>query len=143
MKYYKTIQINGKQKRLHRYIMECFLNRELGKDEIVHHKNGDILDNRLENLEIIKREDHIKIHNIKHNGKYNLDEKKLNELYETKTIKEIADIYDCSKGAIQRLLKLKKKKIIYCIKCHNVAIYKNKKLCNKCYMKEYHKKNEL
>lgn len=32
---YKTIQINKKQVRLHRYIMECYLGRKLMKDEIV------------------------------------------------------------------------------------------------------------
>ena len=46
----------------HRWVMEQHLKRRLKKGEIVHHKNGNKLDNRIENLEKVDFLDHIKIH---------------------------------------------------------------------------------
>jgi hypothetical protein len=39
----------------HRYVMAQVLNRPLWPDESVHHRNGDRLDNRPENLELWSR----------------------------------------------------------------------------------------
>lgn len=46
----------------HRYVMEQYLGRKLAFDECVHHKNHDKTDNRIENLEIIDRSEHGRIH---------------------------------------------------------------------------------
>ncbi len=57
-KSYRTIQINKKTIRLHRHAMECHLGRKLLKSELVHHKNGNMFDNRIKNLEILTVSQH-------------------------------------------------------------------------------------
>lgn len=53
---------DGKTIREHRYVVEKIIGRNLNSDEVVHHKNGDKTDNRPENLEIMTRAEHNKIH---------------------------------------------------------------------------------
>jgi len=63
-KKYITLRVGGKKVYEHRIVMEVFLKRKLKTKEIVHHKNGDTTDNRIENLEIMSQSDHIKEHLI-------------------------------------------------------------------------------
>jgi len=46
----------------HRIVAEQILNRSLLPNEIVHHKNGKRWDNRPENLEVMLKSDHAKLH---------------------------------------------------------------------------------
>ncbi len=47
--------------REHRYIMEQKIGRLLKLDEEIHHINGNGLDNRIENLMIISKSEHLKL----------------------------------------------------------------------------------
>lgn len=60
---YRKIKRHGVNKDEHRYLIEQYLGRELTEDEVVHHKNGNKLDNRIENLEVMTKADHAKLHN--------------------------------------------------------------------------------
>lgn len=61
-KTYKVTKINGKSKDVHRIIMEKHLGRKLSFNEVIHHKDGNPKNNKLENLELMSRSAHGKIH---------------------------------------------------------------------------------
>ncbi len=48
----------------HRLVMERYLNRELDSSEIVHHINENPKDNRIENLQLLTRAEHFKLHKL-------------------------------------------------------------------------------
>ncbi len=63
---YRKLHVNGKQVREHRIVAEKMLGRQLKAGEVVHHKNGNRLDNRPENLEVFSSHSaHMKEHALK------------------------------------------------------------------------------
>ena len=59
---YKAKRVKGKHIDEHRYVMEQHLGRALRADEVVHHKDGNKLNNALDNLEIMSRAEHASLH---------------------------------------------------------------------------------
>ena len=66
---YITMYVDGYNKKnnakMHRLIMEEHLGRKLDANEVVHHINGNTRDNRIENLVVMSRGEHSKLHREK------------------------------------------------------------------------------
>ena len=149
---HKTISMNGKQIMLHRYVMECYLGRKLKHHEIIHHKDGDKLNNNISNLEILTRKEHLKKHPetskraMDVRTKYNIDYELFNKLYfeELLTIRRISIILDVYEMKIHKYIKDNNlKREIKCPDCGKKMHFKIKYgYCVKCYQKRY-KENTL
>lgn len=63
---YRRVKINGKGTQLHRRIIESHLGRPLLANEMVHHIDGNGLNNDISNLQIVTPKEHSRIHLQKH-----------------------------------------------------------------------------
>lgn len=52
-----------------KYVMENYLGRKLDKNEVVHHINENPMDDRIENLLVMTRSQHIALHNRSRKGR--------------------------------------------------------------------------
>lgn len=59
---YKKIRVENTYKYEHRYLVEQSLGRKLRNDEDVHHKDGNKLNNSLDNLEVLSKKEHTRLH---------------------------------------------------------------------------------
>ena len=66
---YMNRRVRGVTVLQHREVMEAHLGRKLESFEHVHHKNGNKIDNRIENLEVLNASDHHKEHMTKEKAK--------------------------------------------------------------------------
>jgi hypothetical protein len=110
-KQYETIQIDKKQWRKHRFVMEEFIGRSLSKNELVHHIDGNRQNNDIENLKIVTRSEHKKLHpeigkDTRLKQKYFFNREELVELRKRGlSTHKIAKKYKCSQPTILRALK--------------------------------------
>lgn len=154
MKNYIMISDNKKQIGLHRYLIEKEIGRKLSSKELVHHKNGDKQDNRIENLEILTRAEHIAKHpeilkRFIEINTYKFNEKEICKLFISgESINQIKKKFNCSPCPIRRILhknnintsirKYNYKTKGICKLCGDIEHCYN--LCRRCYMREYMRK---
>lgn len=55
---------DGRRVSEHRWLTEQRIGRPLRRDEHVHHINGDKLDNRPENLQVLSHTEHMRLHHL-------------------------------------------------------------------------------
>lgn len=106
-----AMMVGGQQKVAARVILARNLGRTLRSDELVHHKNGDPFDNRIENLELVSRSEHKRVHHpeigrsTRLKKRWHLDPQEIAALFRTQTASEIAERIGCSHKTITRLVK--------------------------------------
>ena len=61
-----VVRLNGKAYKVHRLVARCFVTGDSDTNTIVHHKNGNKLDNRADNLQWVTPAEHNRLHSGGH-----------------------------------------------------------------------------
>jgi len=144
-KYFESIYTNGEKIAEHRKIIEDHIGRKLKSTEIVHHINGKPEDNRLCNLAVCSRAEHMKIHKIT-NGKEVFFTKTQLAIIEKSNLSstELSKQLGCSTPIIVRARTKHgfERKKLACSICGSIAYFKSD-ICKKCYIKMWTKNRKL
>jgi len=107
---------------LHRYLLEKHIGRNLKKGEIVHHKDGNPLNNLISNLELMSQAEHLKIHKPK---KVLIDWSKYEpKLLDKSRVSRIKGKYNWKNNPNKKLT---------CLVCSSAEI-NSRSLCNRHYV---------
>lgn len=113
--HYRKLKVKGRLIDEHRYVMEQYLGRRLDRREVVHHLNGDIHDNRIENLELMDSKAHARLHFANKRGKIwgqrtgsaRFKDREIVDIMERldrgESVKSIADHYKVGRRHIEKL----------------------------------------
>lgn len=106
----KTVMVNGTQCLLSRHIMSQCVQRPLSSNEIVYHNDGNPFNNNINNLQIVSRSEHKRIHadigiGTRLKKVWALDPYAIYNMYSTQTSAHIAAQFGCSDRTILRILK--------------------------------------
>ena len=149
-KSYLTKWIDGKQVRIHRYLMEKKVGRKLLSSELVHHKDDNKFNNDIDNLEIVTRSKHKQLHpeigeQTRFKVKYSIAKKTFIDLYVKKllSLRKIGKLFKIPDGAMLRIKARYgiTRPTIKCQLCQARASYFHPRRCSKCYQKEWHSRN--
>ena len=102
---YQFVLDNGKYRREHRVVAEQKLGRPLEKGEVVHHIDGDKLNNHPDNLEVLTNSQHTKHHWETNPDGFQQPKKKVQpciECLEVQTIYAKGWCYKCYQKFYQR-----------------------------------------
>jgi hypothetical protein len=72
---YWYFRIDGRNIAFHRWVAEQTLGRPLARDEVVHHVNGDKLDNDPDNVVVLTRAEHQRLHACRPRSRWTSEEK--------------------------------------------------------------------
>jgi len=90
----------------YRLVAERKLGRRLTENEIVHHANGDVTDNRQENLAVMTQSDHARLHSTTTGQRSKITKADAEIIMaDTRLSREIAVDYGVSPGYISRIKK--------------------------------------